>query len=350
MRTLKLITGCVAIVMMFAACHSTETKQEQKQAEKTDSLMEKLNSPQLKAINEKLRKDPENADLYAERAKIYISLKQFEEAAGDALRAMKMDSSKVEHYITLADVYFASNKTRYSKEMLEAAIKKFPDNTEALLKMAELFFLVKQYENSISYINKALKINENIALAYYLKGSVYKELGDTTKAISSMETAVEQDNKYFNAYLDLGILYASRRNSLAFEYYDNALRIKPNDENVLYAKAKLLQDLDKTDESIALYQQILAVNKNNKSALYNLGAVYLDRKKDINKAIDYFSKAVNVDPQYTEAYYGRGVAFQLMKDANNAKADFNMCLQITKNYEPAIEALNELESNKGGKK
>ncbi|MGZ3931377.1 MAG: tetratricopeptide repeat protein [Bacteroidia bacterium] len=331
--------------MIAASCHSAEQKAAQKE-DKKDSLIEKINSPQLKAINAKLLSDPNNAALYAERAKIYIGLKQFEEAVGDALRAMNLDSTKAEHYITLADVYFASNKTRYSKEMLEAAVKKFPENTEALLKLAELYFLVKQYENSIAYINKALKIDENIAKAYYLKGSVYKELGDTTKAISSMVTAVEQDNKYFNAFLDLGILYASRKNPLAFEYYDNALRIKPNDENVLYAKAKLLQDLDKINECIGVYEQILYINKNNKDALYNLGAVYLSRKKETKKAIDYFSKAIAVDPQYTEAYFARGACFQLMNDNNNAKADFNMCLQITKNYEPAIEALNHMDKSK----
>jgi tetratricopeptide (TPR) repeat protein len=353
MKICKTIIYFSILSVLLFACGDPGKKEEKKTEEKKDSLIEKLNSPQLKALNAKLLKDPNNAALYSERAKLYMGLKQFEEAVGDALRAMNLDSTKAEYYITLADVYFASNKTRYSKEMLEAAVKKFPENTEALLKLAELFFLVKQYENSLTYINKALKIDENISRAYYLKGSVYKELGDTTKAISSITTAVEQDNTYFNAFLDLGILYASRKNPLAFEYYNTALRLKPNDENVLYDKAKLLQDLDKIDESIGIYEQLLYIYKNNKDALYNLGAVYLNKKKEIKKAVDYFSKAIAVDPQYTEAYFARGVCFQVLKDYDNARADFNMCLGVTKNYEPAIEALNELEKlspNKAGKK
>jgi len=289
-----------------------------------------------------LLKEPSNDSLYNERARIYIGLKQFEEASGDAFRALKIDSMKARYYVTLADVYFAQNKTRQSKETLETAVKRFPDNTEALLKLAEIFYLVRQYENSITNINKALKIDENMANAYYLKGSVFKEMGDTAKAISSLQTAIEQDNKFFDAFLDAGILYASRKNPLAFEYFDNALRLRPNSENVVFAKAKLLQDMDKINESVVLYKEILSRNKNNTDVLYNLGAISLYKTKKTNEAIDYFSKAIAVNPDYTEAYFARGVGFEMMKDIENAKADYNMCLKITPNYEAAIAALNHL--------
>jgi tetratricopeptide (TPR) repeat protein len=331
----------LALPIILTSCSTKETPEEIV-AKKNDSILDKINSPELKAINEVLLKDADNDSLYNQRARIYIGLKQFDEALGDALRAIKIDSTKAKYYVTLADVYFANNKTRYSKETLEATVKKFPDNTEALLKLGELFYLVRQYENAITHINKALKVDENMANAYYLKGSVFKEMGDTGKAISSLQTAIEQDNKFFDAFLDAGILYASRKNPLAFEYYDNALRLRPGNENVLFAKAKLLQDLNKTDESIVLYKEILAKNNSNADALYNLGAISLNKKKNINEAIDYFSKAIAANPQYTEAYFARGASFELMKDVDNAKADYNMCLQITPNYEPAIEGLNNL--------
>ena len=56
----------------------------------------------------------------------------------------------------------------------------------------------------------------------------YKDLGDTAKAISSMQTAVEQDQQYYNAYMQLGILCAAQRNKLAVDYYKNALKVIPN--------------------------------------------------------------------------------------------------------------------------
>lgn len=332
----------VFIEICFQSCQNSNKTEDVLITAKHDSLVEKLKSPDLKAVNAELLKEPNNAELFNKRSKIYMRLKQWDEAIGDALRAIAIDSAKADYYITLADVYFASNKTRYSKDMLESAVKKFPDNTDALLKLGELYFLVKQYENAFTYINKALKIDENIARAYYLKGTIYKELGDTTKAISSMRTAVDQEPGYFNAVFDIGVLYAARLNPMALEYYDNALRLKPNNEDVLYAKAKFFQDAGKINECIILYDQILTLNKNNEYVLYNLGAVYLEYKKDVNRAVDYFSKAIAVNPKYTEAYYARGFCFQKLKDNNNAKADYNMCLQLQPNYEPAIDGLNSI--------
>jgi tetratricopeptide (TPR) repeat protein len=345
-RMIKFRSIFFLIISITVFSCSSEKKQEDKEemkSVKTDSLLEKINSPELKAVNEALKKDPENDSLYRERAMLYVRFQIFEEAVGDALRAVNIDSANAKNYVTLADVYFANNKTRYAKETLESTVKKFPKSTEALLKLGELFFLVRQYENAITQINSALKIDENLAHAYYLKGSVFKEMGDTTKAISSMQTAIEQDNKYYDAFVSVGVLYASRRNPLAFEYYDNALRIRPNDETVLYNKAKLYQDMNKIAESEAIYDKLLATNKNNSKVLYNLGAISLDKKKDANKAVDYFSKAIASDPKYTEAYFARGLSFEMLKDISNAKADYNMCLQITPNYEPAIDALNALQ-------
>lgn len=341
MKILKSATVIIAALVMFS-CQSGENK-EVVQQEIKDSLIDKLNSPELKSVNEKLKADPNSAELYNERAKIYIQLKQFDAAVGDAKRSLKIDSTKVDYHLTLVDAYFADNKTRQAKETLELIVKKFPDNIEGLLKLGELFFLVRQYENALTHINKALKIDESMARAYYLKGSVFKEMGDTTKAVSSMQTAIEQDNKYFDAFVDIGLLYAIKRNPLAFQYFDNALRLKPGNDNVMYAKAKLLQDMNKIPEAIAEYEKMLAINKDNSMVLYNLGAIYLDKKKDAEKAVDYFSKAVAVDPKYTEAYFARGVCYEVLKDIPNAKADYNMCMQITPNYELAIEALNNLD-------
>jgi tetratricopeptide (TPR) repeat protein len=334
----------IVISVLFPACQGEKKEEVLAGSErKADSTANDFNSKELKEVNAELLNTPNDPTLYVKRSRVYIGLKDFDLALSDALRATKLDSSKAEHYIALADVYFASNKARYAKETLEYVVKRFPDNSEGLLKLAELLYLVRQYESAIAYINKALKLDESNAKAYYLKGSIYKESGDTAKAISSIQTAVEQDNQYFDAYNDLGLLYGARKNPLAFQYFDNALRINPSSQVVLYNKAKLLQDMKRIDESMAVYDQILQINRDNTQALYNIGAIFLAVKKDPRSAIEYFSKAITVDPKFTEAYFARGVSFEELKDFSSAKADYKAALDITPNYEPAVEALNNLE-------
>lgn len=311
-------------------------------SQRTDSLLKVINSPELAALNKKILDNPEDASLYNERAKIYLQFKQFDEAINDAKRSLRMDSTNANYYLTEADIFFAANETRNAKDVLEKVVKKFPENTDGLLKLGELYYLVKQYENAFAKINQALKVNENLAKGYYLKGSIYKEIGDTAKAISSLETAIEQDNKSYGAFLDLGLIYAARKNPLAFEYYDNAISINPLSTEALYAKAKLLQDLNQTKDAVLLYNRILKNDSLHIFSIYNLGAIEFGVNKNPQKAIDYFTKAINVNPKYAEAYFARGACYQELNDKNNALADYSMCLQLKPNYEPAVDGLNSL--------
>ncbi len=334
-----------SLAISLAAITSCQTEQDKALAAdnlKADSLSARLNSPELKAVNAELLKDPGNAGLYNKRALIYLSIKEYEAAANDAMRAMRLDSATALYRLTLIDAYFSANKTRQAKDELELTVKKFPESTEALMKLAELYFLVKQYQKGIDYVNKALKVDANLARAYYIKGSIYRESGDTARAISSLETAVEQDNKYEDAFYDLGLIYAAKRDPLAMEYYNNTLRINPSNQLALYARARLLQDLGKTDQAIAEYQSITGKYKTCDNCYYNLGAIYLEIKHDNKKALDCFTKAIELNPNYLEAYFARGYTYAKLNDKESARADYNMCLKIQPNYEAAVEGLNNL--------
>ncbi len=328
--------------VLFVSCGNSAEKELQVQNERADSLSIKLNAPELKAINAEILKEPSNAALYNKRAQIYLSLRQLPEAMYDVKRALSLDSTKAEYYLTQADVLFSQNSTRKSKETLELIAKRFPENTEALLKLAELYFLVQDYQKAIDYVNSALKVDETIAKAYYIKGSIYKESGDTNRAISSLETATEQNNRYIDAFYDLGVIYAARKSPVAMDYYKTVLNLDPTHQQAGYASAKLLQDFGKYDEALSAYEQLIKQHPDCEHCYYNLGAICLQVKKDPKKALDYFSKAIEIDPNYADAYFARGFTYVQLNDKESAKADYNMCLKIKPNYTEAIIQLRTL--------
>lgn len=339
MKTKNFFLSIVLLSFLFS-CKNNEA--EKTDLARTDSLSIKLNSPELKTVNKELLENPNSAELYFKRGKVYFGLHELEEAVNDAKRAIKIDSTKADYFMLLVDAYYGQNKTRQAKDELEKMEKKFPDNTETLMKLGELFYIVRQYQKAIDYINKALRIDEHMAKGYFLKGKIYSESGDTTRAISSLITATEQDNAYEDAFYDLGVIYAARKNPIALEYYQSALRINPNNNDTKYARAKFLQDIEKIDEAIKEYETLASKTKTCEHCYYNLGAIYLNVKKDNKKALEYFSKAIELNPSYIEAYFARGYTYSKLNDKENAKADYKMCLKLQPNYEAAIEGLNEL--------
>ncbi|MGZ3865812.1 MAG: tetratricopeptide repeat protein [Bacteroidia bacterium] len=335
------ISFIIITALLLSSCKGG-AKKETDSAIVNDSLIAKYNSPELKRVNDLLKASPSNQDLYLQRGKIYMNLKDFDAAIGDGLRALKLDSTKDVSYLFLTDAYFYSNKTRQSKEILERCVKNIPTSTEGFLKLAELFFYVKKYQESINAVNSALKIDENIAKGYFLKGMCYKESGDSATALSSFQTACEQDNKYYDANVEAGMLLAAKKNFLAVEYFNNALKIDPKSTEVMYLIAKFYQDLGKIKEAMDAYNKLLTVDPKDKNALYNLGAIEFAKGKDAEKAKEYFTKALDSDPQFAEAYFARAACFEDLKSNDEAIADYKLALQYKPNYEPAVKNLNRL--------
>jgi tetratricopeptide (TPR) repeat protein len=346
----KFIPFIAVLSILATSCTNTNKESDKKNTKTKDTLSEEVNSVELKNLNELLKSDPNNSHLYYKRGKVYLGFKDFDAAIEDANRALKIDSLTTDSfYILLTDASFIPGKTRQAKEALERCIKNIPTSTKAYLKLAEMYFYVKKYQESINNINNALKIEPTNALGYFLKGMCYKESGDTALAISSMQTACEQDDKYYDAYVELGIILAAKRSALCIEYFNNALRVRPNSTEVIYFVGKFYQDTKRIPQAIDAYNKLLSIDKKNKNTLYNLGFINYAFLKDVEKAKGYFTQAIDADAEYAEAYLARGICFEDLKNYADAEADYKMAVQNRTNYEPAIERLNNLLDKKKGK-
>lgn len=342
---LSSIVFLISIMILGSFCKN-QTSDNEGESILMDTSLTKLVSPELKSINEKLMQDPKNPDLYYQRSRLFFRNGDLAASIKDVSKSILLDSLKADYWIFLADAHFAANQTRQSKEALEKCVQIIPSSTDAAIKLAELYFYVKKYQESITALNQALKINENLAKAYFLKGMCYKESKDTNLAISSFQTAIEQDASYFDAHMEIGMLLAYKKSSIALEYFLNALRLQPKDLTVYYNMAKFYQDAGKIELAVETYKKVVAIDPKQKESLYNLGAIELHHNKSAKSALDYFSKAIAVDPNYAEAYFARGVCFEELKDFRNARADYKMAIEIRPNFEFAIENLNLLEKNR----
>ena len=333
----------IAFVLLISGCKNPSGKEETSSVAKKDTLSAEVNSKELQQLNSLLKEDPNNASNYYKRGKIYFKFKDFPAAAADAKRALQIDSLKTDSfYILFCDANFAAGKTRLAKETLERCVKNIPTSTKGYLKLAELYFFVKKYKEAITNINNALKIDQTIALGYFMKGMCYKEMGDTNIALSSFQTACEQDDKYYDAFVETGRLLAAKKNALCVEYFNNALRIKPQSTETIYFVGKFYQDTKRIPQAVDAYNKLLSIDKKDKHALYNLGAIYFTFLKDVDKAKGYFTRAIDADADYAEAYLARGICFEELKNKADAEADYKMAVQLKPNFEPAIEKLNTL--------
>lgn len=325
---------CSTSILGFTSCGGNETKIN------TDTLAGK---DSLAIVNELIRKDPGNLNLYLRRSRIYMQKKDYAASMMDVDRILAIDSSKAEYLLAAADIYFFTGKITRTKQLLERAVTINPDNVDCLLRLAQLHHYLTNYDEEIALLDKVLQKDVHNSQAYFMKGMLFKEKGDTLKAISSMQTAVEQDPDHYNAYIQLGLLNAAQKNPLAEVYYMNALKIYPNSEEAMYNLGMYYQETDNYNAAIETYTTLLKINPHHFDAHFNLGMIHTIKLNVVDEGLKYFNEAIVDDPKDPRGYYGRGYCFEKKGDVTNAIADYKMALTVDPTYDNAAIALSRLQ-------
>jgi tetratricopeptide (TPR) repeat protein len=152
------------------------------------------------------------------------------------------------------------------------------------------------------------------------------------KAIENFQRARELKPDYMDTYLQLGLLYAQKKDRRAGQYYTTALRIDPGNMRALYARGIYYQEIDSANLAIKDYEKILDLAPEFLSTNLNLGYIYLQRK-DYEKAVKYFTDAIDNNPSSKEAYDYRSQAYKALNKPDLAKEDADKAKEIEKTRE-----------------
>jgi len=300
----------------------------------------------IESASKAILEQPRNPEFIYARAKLYLNQGKADSALSDILNVIKLDSSRSEYFVALGDAYLILNQTRFTRKALESAIRINANDTVAMMKLAELFLFVEMRKESLNQINSVLRLNQKNPKAYYLKGILYKEIGDTSLAISSLLTATEQDPKYVLAYEQLGLIYAAKNDIRAVDFYKNALRVEPKNALVKYNLGYFYQQIDSINDAVNTYKEILTENPDFARASYNLGFISFQYKSDYNEALTYFSRASNAEPAYAEAKYMIGLCYEELGQKEKALPFYEAALSINSKFDQAANAVERLQKKR----
>ncbi|MBD80689.1 MAG: hypothetical protein CL840_17375 [Crocinitomicaceae bacterium] len=286
--------------------------------------------------------DNSNAELYAARGNWLWKNGKLDEAIPDFARAIQLDSTNGAYYVAKAEVLIDQKQIGLAKALLDEAIHKSPGSTEIMLKISEIFLWAGDYQKTIDWANAALGFDAYLAEAYYLKGMAHEYSKDTVKAVSSFQTAVEQDAKHYNAYMQLGKLYAIEKHELADAYYTNALLAKPNSIETHYARGLHRQNVSNAADALEDYNAILELEPRHVAANYNIGYVKLMLLEQPDSALGYFKTAAEIEPQYANATYMWGYCLELQNLLPEALTKYRETLVIDESHTLAAKGVNRL--------
>ena len=296
-------------------------------------------------LTKKIEKRSSNYKLYFDRAKLYEASDKMMLAIKDMQELIKRDSVNPIYWDYMGDLCLKSGSAKNGLSCYQKSTFYNPQDDYAYLKMGEIYLYVQNRDKSFENLNEALRINKYNPKVYFFKGVNYLEMQDTPKAISSFQAAIGVSPQYYDAHMNLGVIYAAKKDNRAVSYYQNALKIKVNSIEALYALGKFYQDIDSFAKAITEYNNIMIQVPDHKNTNYNLGYIYYI-KADYNKAAQFFSTAISKQPDYTDAYYGRGLCYKQTGKPDLAEKDFVKVLQLDPGYKLAEKELKKIKKKK----
>jgi tetratricopeptide (TPR) repeat protein len=294
---------------------------------------------------------PDSVSLLVKRADLLFEELLYEDAMADAARAYRLDSNRTECRVLYAEALINSPKRSVedlftAHKIYKKIVKKESKNVEALVGLANTYSMFEDYENSFKYINKALRINPKYRDAYVLKGTNYRNLGNFKLAVSSYETAVQQDPKFYGGYLMLGALYQFKEDPICIEYYTTAYKLQSKNPDVIYSLAYSKQLFGKEAAANVLYRKMIRLDSTYHEAYFQLGYIKQFTTLELDSALFFYEKAVEVQPKHIESYHNMGLIYEDKKDITNALFSYAKVLKINPEFELTKERVEILKKQR----
>jgi tetratricopeptide (TPR) repeat protein len=265
--------------------------------ELADVLVALRRYPQAREKYEELEKmGVTSAANYKKLLEISFNLRQYPDAIKHANALKKADASqKVAYYIGKA--HYEQEALGDAIRFLNEALTEEPQNAEIPYYIARSYADMMNFKAAIPFFQKAIALKPAETRWIYEMALIYYGMHDDKNALKYLLEAAERGYKRDAEYLEnLGIAYLNTgETEKGLQILKENLQRRPGDQRILDMIAQACYDAKKWDEAIGYWDQLLALDKENASALYMIGMSY-QKKGETEKGQALCERAIQMDP------------------------------------------------------
>ena len=317
--------------------------------------MEETMDPKYKAKYYYLKGAAYGKSNVEKAAEAYNKLFEVEKASGSS-KYSKIATPKLNELIQYVSekaikAYSTDKDYKSATKDFYLTYKLSPKDTTFLYNAAVSASLEKDYDTSLKYYKQLQDIGyTGITTQYY---AINKETGvkenmgskenrDTMVKFGKHTTPTEvtTESKQPEIIKNIGyILINQGKNDEAIVVIQEARKSNPKDLNLLLNEAQLYIKLKDMNKFGTLMQEAIELDPNNPTLFFNLGVVNQNEGK-IDDAIKYYKKAIELKPDYGDAYMNLAVAILAGEEA--IVDEMNKNLSNFKKYDELEKKQKEL--------
>jgi len=245
---------------------------------------------------------------------LFNFLGNFNDAVSDFLKVISIDSNFYDAYSKLGYAYEKIGNYKKALKFYFKAIKfkDYKNKSEVYNNIGEIYCnILKKYKKALKYHKKAIKIDPECSRCYFNAGITFFNQRNYKEAI-----------KYFSIAIDKSIIDKDPKSYLFYFY-----------------RALSFEYLGNYKKSLKDFQKTIEIDPNFSEAYYEIGKLFCGFGQ-FSISIDFFTRAIKIDPNYIYAYVARINAYNEIGESEKAQKDKDIVKNLLlREFDPELTEL-----------
>ena len=246
-------------------------------------------------LTELYKLDPNNEEIYIQKANIYSKQDDHHKAIELLERAIDLTDDPADVYSLIGMEHLFLDDFVNAKFNFMKCLEVDDQDYSALYNVIYCFDFLGQHEEAIDYLNMFLNKNPYCEVAWHQVGKQYFDLKQYEKALSAFDFAIISDDRFVGAYLEKGKVLEKMSNyQEALENYQVTLELEDASSFALLRMGKCYDKLDNDELALKYYKRCV-----HEDPLLDNGWIaitdYYAKRLNFQKALFYINKAITID-------------------------------------------------------
>jgi len=302
-----------------------------------------------------------------EMAEFYENQLQYDKAIAVYQRIIEEGESTDMAKTRLVNLYLKIEENDKALELLRELRTVLPESFNVDITITRILLSQEKYDEAIMIMEDVLQTNPELTVMRYLLGMAYYRKNDLDKAEEQLKIIPAESNLYEDTvflrvkilsdsddqagaiellekqiadastrkpsfYILLASLYREREEvELGKGVYEQAVKLHPQDAELLYNYGIFLEKIGEQDNAMSKMQAVLALEPDNGPALNYVGYTWADNNINLDTALEYIEKAVELLPDDGYVRDSLGWVYFKMGDFNQAVIELEKASAMVEN-------------------
>jgi len=271
-----------------------------------------------KLLNELYAIEPQNEEIFIQKANIYSKRDDHEKAVELLKEALKLTDDYADVYNLIGMEYLFMDSLELAKDNFIKCLEEDIEDQAALYNVVYCFEFLDQNKEAVEFLEKYIDKNPYSEIAWHQSGRLYYGLEDYENALRCFDYASMIDDEFMGAFMEKAkSLERLKRYEEAIESYNRTIELDDPTSYALLRIGKCYEKLGNKPQALKFFHKTV-----HEDPLLDKGWIAITdfyvRQKNYQKALFYVNKAIGIDNEnrlYWKRYATINRALDFLEEA-----------------------------------